>query len=209
MNPLRSALAIVRESRRVFLMLNAVYFGLIVAAMIVTVIYPAPQEWMYEQLGAAFEEGPLATVAEAYTGGQTLKAIGLTFGINLVIGSFVSINLPSLIIPFSGYLIAVYRAILWGVLFAPNPAVTTIALGPVLGLVGLLFLEGEGYVLAMFAAYEQGRSFLWPASVGAEGRWQGFKIGFKRMGLVYILVALTLIVAAIYEVGLVALMPAD
>ncbi len=34
MNPLRSALAIVRESRRVFLMLNAVYFGLIVAAMI-------------------------------------------------------------------------------------------------------------------------------------------------------------------------------
>ena len=33
------------------------------------------------------------------------RAIGLTFGINLAVGSFVTITLPSLVIPFSGFLL--------------------------------------------------------------------------------------------------------
>src|SRR5574341_1705281 len=207
MNVLQSALHIVKEARRAFIILNAAYFGLIMLALIGTLLYPAPQEWMYEQIGEAMESGPLASVADAYLEGRTLEAIGLTLGTNLIVGSLISINLPSLIIPFSGLLVAGFRAVLWGVLFAPNPDIMTITPRDILGLIGLLFLEGEVYVLAMLAAYEQGRSFLWPRSVGAEGRWQGFKVGLTRMALVYVLVALVLLVAAIYEVALVALMP--
>ena len=153
-----------------------------------------------DAIGAAFLEGPLAGVAEAYTGGQLLLAIVLTPVINLAVGSFVSITLPSLLVPFSGLLVGGLRAVLWGLIFSP----TTLAVSSrevVYGALalGLLLLEGQGYVLAMLAALVQGQSFLWPASAGATSRKQGYLMGLKQTALLYLLVFLVLAVAAVYE----------
>ena len=63
----------------------------------------------------------------------------------------------------------------------------------------LLVLEGQGYVLAMLAAWVQGRAFLSPQSVGAADRGQGYLAGLKRALHLYVLVALVLAVAAVYE----------
>jgi hypothetical protein len=63
-----------------------------------------------------------------------------------------------------------------------------------------LILEGQAYILVMFALYLQGRAFLWPKSAGVEGFGRGYFEGLKRTGKIYILVILTLAVAAIYEV---------
>jgi hypothetical protein len=62
-----------------------------------------------------------------------------------------------------------------------------------------LLLEGQGYILALLAVYVQGRAFLWPHSVGVEGHWKGYLEGLKRTGLLYTLVTITLLAAAIYE----------
>ena len=37
-----------------------------------------------------------------------------------------------------------------------------------------LFLEGQGYILAILAAYMQGRAFLGPKTVGLERRRDGY-----------------------------------
>ena len=63
-----------------------------------------------------------------------------------------------------------------------------------------LILEGQAYILTMLAAYIQGRAFLWPKSVGLERRGQGYLEGLKRTGKMYVLVILTLLIAAVYEV---------
>jgi len=52
----------------------------------------------------------------------------------------------------------------------------------------------------LFAVYLQGRAFLWPKSVGLETHKQGYVEGLKRTGRMYVLVVLTLAIAAVYEV---------
>ena len=192
----RSSLAVVREHRRAYLILNLLYYGLIVAAMAYAAFNPDLQRTLWTEVGKGFSTGPLEELVGAYSGGQVLLAAILTFAVNLLGGSFVYITLPSLIIPFSGLLVGVYRALLWGLLFSP-----TAELGA-----GLIFhlptiiLEGQAYVLAMLAAYVQGIVFLRPKkSVGVRTHRQGYWEGVKLSVRVYLLVVVVLLVAAVYE----------
>ncbi len=197
---IRSALGILGESRRAYATLNLVYYGLVVCGMVFTALDRSAQRELQAAVGSALTQGPLAGVASAYTTGQVLLAIAWTFVINLAVASFVSITLPSLIVPFSGMLIGLVRAVTWGLLFAPPTLAVggrEAAMGLLIGV--LLILEGQGYVLAMLAAWVQGRAFLSPQSVGAADRGQGFLVGIKRALHIYVLVALVLAVAAVYE----------
>ena len=193
---IRSSWAVVKEYRRAYVLLNLFYYGLMAAAMVYVAFDPALQKTMWDEVGEAFGTTPLTSgVIDAYGSGQVLLAAALTFAVNLVLGSFVFITVPSLIVPFSGILVGVYRALLWGLLFSP-----TAFLGA-----GILFhwptilLEGQAYIMVMLAAYAQGMAFLRPKTVGAKTRGQGYWEGVKRSVRIYVLVAITLLVAAIYE----------
>jgi hypothetical protein len=202
MKALHTALGVVRGARRPYLALNLVYYGLVASAMVYATFDSSLQPALMESVGAALTEGPFAPVLDAYTGGQVWLAIGLTFGVNLLVGSFVTITLPSLVVPFSGLLLAGLRAVLWGVLFTPqiDGGIGATKLVAGLLLLVLLILEGQAYVLATLGAYLHGRAFLWPRSVGATRRWQGYWHGVKQQAPVYLLVAIVLLVAAVYEV---------
>ena len=192
-----SAWVLVKENKRAYSVINIVYYGLVIIFMVVAAFNQPLQDMLLDAVGAAFMTGPLAVVGNAYINAEVLKAIGLTFLVNLVIGSFLYITLPSLIIPFLGFLLGIYRAMLWGLLFYPGH--------PDIGMIMIphsitLILEGQAYILALFGVYLQGRAFLWPKSVGLETHRQGYVEGLKHTGKIYRLVILTLAVAAIYEV---------
>ena len=194
-NTLRSSLAVVKEHRRAYLLLNLAYYGLMAGAMVYAAFHPDLQITLWTEVGKGFGTGPLEELVGAYSGGQVLLAAVLTFAVNLVLGSLLYITLPSLVIPFSGLLVGVYRALLWGLLFAPSAVVGA---GLLIHLPTII-LEGQAYVLAMVAAYVQGMAFLRPKSVGAKSYWQGYREGIKRTARIYVLVAIVLLVAAIYE----------
>jgi hypothetical protein len=63
-----------------------------------------------------------------------------------------------------------------------------------------LILEWQAYILALFAIYLWGHTFLWPKSVGLETYKKGYVEGIKCTGRTYILVILTLAIATVYEV---------
>ncbi len=193
---MKSALETIKESRRAYIVLNLVYYGLVICGMIYVAFNPSLQQSLLELVGSAFTEGPLSAVGSAYTGGQVLRAMVLTFVVNLFLGSIAVITLPSLVIPFSGLLTGAYRAVLWGLLLSPTTPVLRLVMIPH-SLV--LILEGQAYILAMLAAYVQGKAFLWPRSVGATTRRQGYGVGVKLSVRIYGLVVLLLAVAAIYE----------
>ena len=196
MKVLRSALEIVKECRRAYIVLNVVYYGLVVVGMIYVAFNPSLQKTLLEAAGGAFTSGPFAAVGSAYSGGQVLSAVALTFVVNLIVGSIAVITLPSLVIPFSGLLVGAYRAVLWGLMLSPAaPELRLIMVPHSLTLI----LEGQAYILAMLAAYVHGRAFLWPQSVDATSRRQGYVIGVKRSLRMYVLVVLVLAVAAVYE----------
>ena len=196
-NLLKSAWELVQENRRAYIILNIVYYALVIVCMIYVAFNQELQQSLMDEVGAAFMTGPLAIVGQAYVNAQLLTAILATFFVNLLIGSFASVTLPSLVIPFSGILVGIYRAILWGLLLSPaNPDLRLAMIPHSLTLI----LEGQAYILAMLAAYIQGRAFLWPKSVGLESRAKGYLEGLKRTGKLYLLIILTLAIAAIYEV---------
>jgi hypothetical protein len=196
-NPLQRSLALVQADQRAYVTLNVLYYGLVVAAMLyVAFINPGLQQTLLDAVGQAFTAGPLSAVGAAYGGGQVLSAIGLTFVVNLVLGSALQISLPSLIIPFSGVLVGLSRALLWGLLLAPSrPGLA----GAMLPHSLTLLLEGQAYILAMLAAVIQAKTFFWPRAYGQTGRWQGYVEGLRRSAWIYLLVIVLLAVAAVYE----------
>ena len=203
MNAIKSAWALVQENKRAYIVINVVYYGLVLIFMGVAAFDPALQAELLKTVGQSLMTGPLAVVGEAYVNAEVLTAIGLPFVVNLFLGSLAFITIPSLVFPFVGLLMGVYRAILWGLIFYPgHPDMQIIMIPHSLTLI----LEGQAYILALFGTYLQGRAFLWPKSVGLESHWRGYLEGLKRTGKIYLLVTITLIIAAIYEVIEVVLM---
>jgi hypothetical protein len=195
----RRAIGLVRQHLRAFVLINVAYFGLVCSGMAYGALdRDFHDRYMVESKKQAADTLPV--VFDAYQGGHVAKAIGLTFVVNLVAGSIFYITLPSLIVPFAGLLLGAVRALLWGFIFSPSFSAFNGAVflyGLLIGL--LLFLEGEGYVLAMLGSYIQGKSFLLPQTAGANTRWQGYKSGATYSLQIYALVAGVLAVAAIYE----------
>jgi hypothetical protein len=191
-----------KRARRPYRVLNGAYYGLIAATMVYSTLDRTLQEALGQLVLQALGGGPLKAVVEAFSAGQALLAIGLIFAINLLLATLVTITLPSLIVPFSGLLLLALRAVIWGILFAPQIEAPIEMLDVLtgLGIAVLILLEGQGYVLGGLGAFVQGRALLWPSSVGAEGPGQGYWYGLKEQAKLYALIAAVLLVAAVYEV---------
>ena len=194
---LRSAWQVVSRYRTAYVAINFGYYGLVLVGMLyVAVIDPAVQERLLGDVGTSLTEGPLATVGGAYLGGNVAAAAALTFVVNFVVGAVVTITLPSLIVPFAGVVLGAYRAVLWGLLLAPTSRELALVMIPHSL---TLLLEGQAYVLAIFAACVHGVAFLRPQSVGATSRRQGYVVGLRMAARVYVLVLVVLASAAVYE----------
>ena len=74
-NMLRGPLAVVKEHRRAYLLLNLAYYGLMVGAMAYAAFHPALQRSLLDAMGKAVGSGPMETIAGAYGGGHLLLAV--------------------------------------------------------------------------------------------------------------------------------------
>ena len=189
---LQKPLAIIKEHKKAFVACNLGFYGAVALGMLVAAFYPQLQEQYVKSVEEQFKG---TAASDAYGNGKLIQAIVLTFLINLGIGTFLSVTLPSLIIPFAGILMALFRAVLWGFLFSPIRPDAVRLLPHWLTIV----IEGQAYILAAFAAYVHGRAFLWPKRYGLKSRWAGYKSGLIDTAWLYVLIIITLIVGAIYE----------
>ncbi len=178
---------------RALLALSLIYFGALGLGIVITAFAPNAQATLLQSVGEGLSPtGSLGPLVQAYTAGQLPAAILLTFLVNLFAGSALFLTLPTLVIPFAGLATGVFRGVLWGILFSPLG-------GPfgfgILPHVPVMLLEGEAYVLAMLGVW-----FWWWPVVSTPGkRWSTWWQGLLRQGRVYVAVACTLLVAAIYE----------
>jgi hypothetical protein len=206
MKAFREAFTLIRNDRKAFNLINVCYFAVLIIGMLIVRSNEALQAQLLALVGDAFSTGPMQYLTGAYSNGEIILAIILTFFVNLVLGCFISLTLPSLIIPFSGFVVGVYRALMWGFLFSPDMTgldLPKVLLGIGIGL--LLIFEGEAYVLGLFAVFIQSRAWVKPASAGGENHKQGFLAGIRMTLRMYVLVICMLLIAAIYEVMLVIL----
>lgn len=188
---IRKPIEIIKENKKAFILMNAIFYGLLLLTMIVTAIFPDLQaktiDNANQQLSAPWLE---STVVAAYTNGNVGLAGIYTFLVNLILGTFLSMTLPSLVIPLRGLSWGIPRYFL-GMTFAPLNGVT--------GLLPhylTLLIEEQAYVIAMFAIVIQGRSFLFPRRIGLASRWNGYKQGLIQSAWLYLPVILLLVVGA-------------
>jgi hypothetical protein len=179
-----------------YMAVNAFYYGAILLGMLVAFANPSIRDSLTGNAKQAFQNGLLESVGNAYKSGDFFTALVLTFIANLFLGTILTISLPSAIIPFSGFLLAGLRAVMWGIMFMPLDHPLGWGLAP--HYINLL-LEGQGYILATFAVYVHGRSYMAPEWMGAETHGQGYVLGLAHTLNILILVAITLFIAAIYE----------
>jgi hypothetical protein len=172
------------------------YFGLyLVTACLVyrtPDVHNAMQAIMQGQLRHG--SGLLHFAANAYLTGNIAWAALVTFAINFVVGSLAFLTLPSCVVPGSGVILAVVRAVSWGLLLGPATWQQALVMLPHSG---TLLLEGEGYILATFFGLMMARLVFGRESTTSArlNYTQGLLLNLKGS----VLVALVLAVAAVYE----------
>jgi hypothetical protein len=156
--PLRE---IQRRPRLVWIV-HLVYFGLVILGALVAYELPELQMFLMrsirDQIGG--KSGPLAAAGRAYMSGSIPRAAAVTFLVNFVLGTVAMITLPSMIVPGAGVIVAAFRGYSWGVVFGPSFVPTAWAMLPHSW---TMLLEGEGYILATFFALLIPLSLIAPA----------------------------------------------
>ncbi len=188
----------VRKNLALYLWCNCVYYGLIVLFMLLVLLSPEIQEKLIEEIIQQIEtEGTLLGFAgEAYFSGSVPRAALVTFVINLFAGTLLFLSLPSVIFPPLAALLGAYRAVLWGIMF--SPAMVDMREPMLLHSVTVL-LEGQGYILAVFAGLAAFKGFLKPTLYNKTGRLAGYGQGWLEAWPVYIWIIIILAAAAVYE----------
>jgi hypothetical protein len=191
----------VAAHRRAWVALNLLYFGVIILGSGYTLADPTIQPNLVRQVGASFSsQGSLGGIAEAYIQGNLAQAVAFTWLLNLFGGSLLALTAISLAFPFLGIGIGLLRAFLWGVLFSPLGGVVSpevmLASAPHLGVVAL---EGEGYVVAMLGVWIWWYPVITGNVAGTGGRLRAWWSGLLYQGRIYVAVATILALAAIYE----------
>jgi len=188
-------LAEIARRRKLFMGLHVAYFGACVAAMLLIYELPWIQDALLGLTARQIKEEPgiLNLAGKAYATKNVAIAAVVTVTINFLAGSLLMITTPSLIIPGVGLLLAMVRAVAWGVLLAP----TSEALARAMVLhSGTLLLEGEGYVLATFFAVLVPIYLFGRGESGVASRYgQALLVNLKGNLLVLAVLAL----AAVYE----------
>jgi len=196
MSLLAPAFKQIRLHARAYLLINTVFYGLVVLGAVYAFLQPQVQRQLIQTIVEGFGAPPLSFARAAYTSGDVASAALITFLVNSFLGSLLALTLPSLFVPFFGTFMGFYRALLWGVALAPtSPELARAMIPHSLTLV----LEGQGYILAMLGIH-----ILWTSTFdglrqGIPGAVSGYRAGLRTNVTTYRLVLLVLAVSAIYE----------
>jgi Stage II sporulation protein M len=187
---LRKPLQIMCANFRAYLTINAIVYGSFIAGLVAAMVFP--------NLGAAqvatLKDNGTLDLVRSLLNNPWLFSLTI-LGVNVTTGAL-WIVLPSLIVPFAGIAIFAYKAFTLGLPIAPTTARDAVTWIPH-SLTALI--EFQAYALLMFGAYILGRSWMRPATIGAQNHRQGYVRGLKQLGWLSLSAIPLFIVGAIWE----------
>jgi hypothetical protein len=200
-NPLSDAIYILKKDRRLLAYLNALYFCVIVVGATLALISPDFHLSMVQYLGYETISGPLGAQQPA-NAVDALIAAGNRLASIFVVDTVLMITAPSVIMPLWAPIIGAARFFIWGVAYV-SPLEGVLTLGDLLPQYVSILLEGEAYIIAIFACVRQ-------IAAAVDGMGFGFSWMIKRYGdaigenlKLLIIVLLLLAAAALYQAFLI------
>ena len=188
---LREAVQIVRTNFRAYLVINAVMYGLMLAAFGLALLFPGLTA---AQVTSMEDDGTMDLVVSLLDNVWMFAL--LIFAVNALRVSVLTILLPSMVVPFAGIALFAYNAVTIGLTLAPHDRNGWLTLIPHSLTV---VVEFQAYVLLVLGAFLLGKAWLRPRSVGADSRRQGYVRGLRQVGWLALPALALLIFGAIYE----------
>jgi len=187
----RRPFRIIRDNRRAYLVINLAAYGLALIGFAIGLVFPE----LNAAQAAGLEEDGTGELVRWLVNIPPLFALTI-LGVNVFRLSLLTIVLPSLIVPFAGLAFFGYWAVETGITLVPASAQGWVALIPH----SLTFIiELQAYILLLLGAYLLGKYWLFPRSVGAKNRRQGYVRGLQRIGLLALPAVALLIIGAVWE----------
>lgn len=187
----RRPFRIIRDNRRAYLIINVTAYGLALIGFAIGLLFPG----LAAAQAAALEEDGTGELVRWLVNLPPLFALTI-LGVNVFRLSLLTIVLPSLIVPFAGLAFFGYWAVETGITLVPASDQGWVALIPH----SLTFvIELHAYILLLLGAYLLGKYWLFPRSIGAKNRRQGYLRGLQRLGLLALPALVLLIVGAVWE----------
>jgi uncharacterized membrane protein SpoIIM required for sporulation len=142
---------------------------------------------------------PFTSILQSLQGGELLKAILVTFLVNLTTGAFLTTTLPG-IVPLIGSLGTIAVTLLRGfVVGITCPEVLSSSPGAfALGL-GTMILELGAYVFSGAAGINIALAPILPRRYGTQSRWMAFKMAWNDAAKIYLIVVILLALGAAWE----------
>jgi hypothetical protein len=186
------------EDKKLFLLTNAFYFGLVIVGALIAMAAPQAQRALFDLAGSGLSSGPLSSVGDAYLSGNVLYATAITFVTNLLLGTLIEITIPSLVFPPWALFMGFVRSLMWGIMLVV-PIEGLYPIGKALPHYLTLLIEGEAYVVAIFACVRQIKAIVKPQCFGTDDRLKAYIRSIIDNGKLLLVVVLLLAMAALYE----------
>ncbi|MFD7024999.1 hypothetical protein [Promicromonospora sukumoe] len=195
MKLLTRPIALIKDSRRAYLALNAATFGVFIVGLVVGTIWPRAARGANDLIEVLAGVSPASdSVYSAVDGGRVWLLAAIILVANIAFGGLLMAVLPSLLVPFAGIVIHITFAALLGLTYAPVDG-----WGLLLPHLPTLVIELSAYVLFMLGVYRLGTGVLVPRLRGFPSRAAGYRQGLVDIAWLCIPAVLLLVVGAVYE----------
>lgn len=166
--------------------------------MITAALDPGYQNTMLQWYRGQFAGGtwPLGVAGQAFASSNIILAIIITFIVNFVQGTVLTLSLYSIIPLGSAFILNAIRGQVLGMALAP----TNMFFGQTMALhLPTILIELQGYLLAGFVSVLLPLALIYPDRFGCTTRFEAFKKYLLWQFRILPLVAVILFVAAVYE----------
>lgn len=154
MNPLRDALNVIRKDWKLFALLNLLYVFVILIGAGIAFFMPGVQRSMIQFIGSDVTYGPLSSISHPYRAGDILMNAVSIFFDSFIVSTLAMITAPSIVMPIWAPIIGAARFFIWGVTLV-TPLEGVLTFGNLIPNYVTMFIEGEAYVIAIFASVRQ------------------------------------------------------
>ncbi len=187
---------IFRKDWKLYLACNVFLFGLFILGIIAGQAFPDVRVTLSDLTRQATSSGPISTASQTIESGNIPLATWQIFSHNYFV-TVVLAALPSLVFPPWILLLFGAQFLLFGIIFS-EPAVF-MQPAVLIPLIGTILLEGEAYVIAIFATMRLVEAVIWPKRVGEEKRLNAYAHAVIDNAKLLVVVGIVLAVAALFE----------
>jgi hypothetical protein len=193
---------IFRKDWKLFVASNVFLYGLFVLGVLTGVAFPDVHDALVKFIEQATSSGPIGTVSQTLETGNIWLGTWQIFSHNYFV-TVVLAALPSLVFPPWILFVFGIQFFAFGIVYTlPSLASDPVMLLPVLG---TLLLEGEGYVIAIFASMRLVEALIWPHRFGEQSVRKAYLKAIVDNVKLLALVGIVLAVAALYEAASIVL----